>query len=158
MTRERDQYGRASIAERIGGLWEGFRANRAAPGGGAVPGVGAARRAEGAELAACDMSHSHEVSAVFTVDDPTGAPYPGDAALLERELGRCLEVFGPFVGRALADSIYHTFLVAPGEDGWLGGDRHGVCLIVLGNGRFMDGQARGGGTALRPAQGMGPGG
>jgi len=192
MTRERDRYGRASIAERIGGLWEAFRANRTAqvvvavalgvvlalrlvspqvmripdlrvgdcvyiragtpdvdPTGRQVGDEGAVRaslRAEGAELAACDLSHSHEVSALFTVDDPTGAPYPGEAALLERELGRCLEIFGPFVGRALEGSIYDTTVVVPGADGWSGGDRHGVCLIVLRNGRFMDGQARGSGT------------
>src|SRR3989304_5715816 len=155
MTRERDRYGRASIAERIGGLWEAFRANRTAQVVVAVAlGVVLALRLVSPQGMGVPDPRVGGCGGIRG-GTPAGAPYPGQAALLERELGRCLEVFQPFVGRALEGSIYDTTVVVPGADGWSGGDRHGVCLIVLRNGRFMDGQARGRGTENEAERGPG---
>jgi hypothetical protein len=81
-----------------------------------------------AERASCDLSHSHEVSAVFTVAGP-GDAYPGRAALLTLASPRCESSFEPFVGRLANGSRFATAAWIPNADRWHEGTRTAACLI-----------------------------
>jgi hypothetical protein len=96
-----------------------------------------------AERAACNLSHSHEVSAAFT----TGAasdPYPGFTVLLDRYQARCPEAFAGYVGHPEEGSRFATALAVPSVDTWAG-QRYGLCLVFNADRTFLDHQARGSG-------------
>jgi hypothetical protein len=65
--------------------------------------VRATLRSQGAELASCDLSHSHEVVAAGTLPDADDVEYPGEAALIEREAPACEAAAEGYVGRSPLD-------------------------------------------------------
>lgn len=102
-------------------------------------------RSQGAERAACGLSHSHEVAAVGDLTDPPGTPYPGEAVLVEREMAACEAAVGEYVGRPVGESRYGAVVVVPDIAGWEAGARDIACLVQRDDGRFMDRQAKGSG-------------
>jgi hypothetical protein len=96
------------------------------------------------ERASCDLSHSHEVSAAFTVGQPA-APYPGLDALLAEHSARCDEAFEAYVGHPMAGSAYATALAVPSTDLWQTGARYGICFVFNADRTFMNHRAHGSG-------------
>lgn len=107
--------------------------------------------AGGAERAACDASHGHEVSAIVVPElatpAPSALPLLLDAAAIRRVAAPlCEAAFASYVGRTLAGSTYITFPAVPDADGaeaWLDGGRHTVCLVARADGAWMHHPARG---------------
>jgi hypothetical protein len=94
------------------------------------------------ERAACDLSHSHEVSAVLDLGAAATA-YPGRNALVTDHAARCDAAFESYVGRALDGSRYATALAPPNSDTWRDGVRKGLCLVFSADGSLMDHRAGG---------------
>ena len=107
--------------------------------------VRATLRANGAEMASCDLSHSHEVAAAGDLPDAPGADYPGEAALLDREAAACTAAVEGYVGRAAEGSRYIALVVVPDMEGWRSGQRDLACLVQRSDGQFMDRRAAGSG-------------
>ena len=97
-----------------------------------------------AERAACNLSHSHEVSAAFTTG-AAGDAYPGFTALLDRYRVRCPEAFAGYVGHPEEGSRFATAVAVPSVDTWKDGQRYGLCLVFNTDRSFLDHQARGSG-------------
>ena len=97
-----------------------------------------------AERAACNLSHSHEVSAAFTTG-AAGDAYPGFTALLDRYRARCPEAFAGYVGHPEEGSRFATAVAVPSVDTWKDGQRYGLCLVFNTDRSFLDHQARGSG-------------
>jgi len=97
-----------------------------------------------AERAACNLSHSHEVSAAFATGAASDA-YPGFTMLLDRYRARCPEAFSGYVGHAQEGSRFATALAVPSIDTWTAGQRYGLCLVFNADRTFLDHQARGSG-------------
>lgn len=94
------------------------------------------------ERAACDLSHSHEVSAVLDLG-PAATAYPGLNAMVTDYAARCETAFEPYVGRGKDGSRYATALAPPNSDTWRDGVRKGLCLVFRADGSLMDHRAGG---------------
>lgn len=119
-----------------------------APGGrpaGTATGAIAALYGLGAERAACDASHSHEVVDVFPVADPAGAPYPGGAAMIRARDEACVAAFAAWVGHAPEGSELERVIAVPSDKAWGTGVRTGACLVARADGQFLAGSAKGSG-------------
>jgi len=88
----------------------------------------------GAERAACDQSHSHEVSAVFPV---ALEPPSVTTATALRPDPRCDAAFAAYAGQALEGSGLATQLLLPDADAWGNGQRQAVCLVYRADGHYM---------------------
>jgi hypothetical protein len=95
-----------------------------------------------AERATCELSHSHEVSAVFPVGS-AGESYPGLGALVAANAARCEPAFEVHVGRAIRGSRYATAIWLPNVNAWRNGARVGACLVLNANGSLLDHRAGG---------------
>jgi hypothetical protein len=95
-----------------------------------------------AERASCDLSHSHEVSAVFTVGEP-GDAYPYLGALTDAYGGTCVAAFEPYIGRAAEGSRYTTAIAIPSVNAWRDGVRTAACLVFNADRSLLDHRARG---------------
>ncbi len=100
--------------------------------------VRATLRSQGAELAPCDMSHSHEVADAGDLPDAADVEYPGETALVGRETAACESAVEAYIGRPLEGSLYVALVVVPDIGGWRGGERSYACLVQRADGRFMD--------------------
>ncbi len=94
------------------------------------------------ERASCDLSHSHEVSAVFAVG-AAGDAYPGLTALVDANGPRCGPAFEAYVGRALAGSRYGTAVWVPSDATWGHGVRTGACVVFSADLGMLDHRAGG---------------
>jgi hypothetical protein len=90
----------------------------------------------GAERAACDQSHSHEVSAVFPIEGGGDPPAVTTATALRPD-PRCDAAFVGYAGRALEGSGLVTSLLVPDADAWRRGLRQAVCLVYRVDGHYM---------------------
>ena len=105
-----------------------------------------------AERASCELSHSHEVTDVFSVGLP-GETYPGFTALLEVNGARCDSAFRTYLGTADGASPYATALWAPNEDAWRdGGVRIAACLVFNADLSLLDHRAISGTPLTRPSE------
>jgi hypothetical protein len=100
---------------------------------------------DGAERAACEMSHSHEFADVFPFSESFGDPYPGTGALQERQQAACETAFETFVGHAVMGSQLELTVVVPTQSAWDAGRRVGACLVSRVDGSFLSGKAAGSG-------------
>ncbi len=116
--------------------------------------VRAAILSGGAERAACDLSHSHEVSSVVDLDDHDGvdpaaaAPPAWDPAGLTASAEEaCAGGLAAFLGvpAVTPGTPYVGFAVIPGEREWERGTRVAACLVASADGHFLT--ARAGGSA-----------
>jgi hypothetical protein len=98
--------------------------------------------ARGAERAACDGSHSHEVVAVFALEGASDSPYPG-AAVLDERRAACATAFGDWAAGAAADPPLELVTAVPPATAWTDGVRAGACLAARSDGQFLAGPARG---------------
>jgi hypothetical protein len=105
----------------------------------------AALYGEGAERAACDASHSHEVLVAILFPDADGTPYPGGPALEARWAAPCAEAFTRWVGVEPERSELEVVLAVPSETAWDDGTRAGACLVARADGQFLGGSAKGSG-------------
>ncbi len=99
----------------------------------------------GAERAPCELSHGHEIAAVFSFPDAPGTPYPGEPALVARQQAACDAAFEAYVGRPAASSALDLTVVVPNVDTWNAGRRAGACLVSNADGSFLSGRAGGSG-------------
>lgn len=99
----------------------------------------------GAERAACDASHSHEVIVALTWGESAGAAFPGTAALLKEHQSACSEAFTAWVGRPPEGSALEPVVAIPPEQAWTTGVRAGACLVASTDGQFLSGSTRGSG-------------
>ena len=114
------------------------------PAGTAIGAV-AALYGQGAERAACDASHGHEVILTMTFDGAAGTPYPGAAALREPWAGPCDDAFEAWVGVAPDGSELEVVIAVPDEPAWDRGTRAGACMVARADGQFLAGPAKGSG-------------
>jgi hypothetical protein len=101
--------------------------------------------ASGAERAACDASHSHEVVLQVVFPDAAGAAYPGLQALTGRTTATCGSAFEAYVGHPVDDSTFALIVAAPPEDAWAAGVRGAPCLLGSNDGSFLPTRAKGSG-------------
>jgi hypothetical protein len=97
---------------------------------------------DAAERASCDLSHSHEASAVFIVGGP-GDAFPGRTSLLTVASSRCDSSFEPFIGRPANMSRYATAAWIPNADTWHDGVRTAACLVFDATLGLLASRARG---------------
>ena len=84
---------------------------------------------ENVEAVGCDQPHEVEVFAVVEIDDPDGSRFPGNDALYEDGMDRCLPRFAGYVGTSYEESVYWVDAWTPVEEGWDRGDREVLCVI-----------------------------
>ncbi|HEY5630267.1 MAG TPA: septum formation family protein [Candidatus Limnocylindrales bacterium] len=99
--------------------------------------VAAVLAGSGANAAACDASHSHEVAAVFADPEPAGTAYPRFATLQQRHAAACDAAFASYVGRPVAGSALQVTVVVQSQAGWDAGRRAGACLVSRADGGFL---------------------
>ena len=100
---------------------------------------------QGAAIAPCTASHSHEVLAVFTDADSPGTAFPGDSVLQGRHVAECNAAFAGYVGHPVDMSAFALTIVAQQIDGGEGGRRAGACLVSDSAGQFLTASAKGAG-------------
>lgn len=82
-------------------------------------------------IVSCNELHDEEVYAVGVLDDPAGAPYPGDDAIVDRvALELCDAATIDFLGAPWDVVPVDTLLLYPTEDEWVAGDRNVLCTAV----------------------------
>jgi hypothetical protein len=100
---------------------------------------------QGAALAPCDGSHSHEVAAVFVDADSAGAVFPGESDLQTRHAAECNAAFASYIGHAVDMSAFSLTIVVQRVTGWDSGRRAGACLVSDSAGQFLMAPAKGAG-------------
>ncbi len=100
---------------------------------------------QGAAIAPCGGSHSHEAAAVFTDADGPGTAFPGDGVLQGRHAAECNAAFASYVGHAVGMSAFSLTIVVQSEAGWTSGRRAGACLVSDAAGQFLTTPAKGAG-------------
>lgn len=84
---------------------------------------------ENVEAVGCNEPHEVEVFAVIELNQPDGARFPGNDAVYESGMDRCLPEFAGYVGTSYETSVYWVDAWTPIEDGWDRGDREVLCVI-----------------------------
>jgi hypothetical protein len=87
---------------------------------------GATQEISDVPLVDCALPHDNEVYSVSLM--PAGE-YPGDQAVEDWTINRCLDTFEPYVGTAYADSLLDFGGLFPSEDSWAGGDTEVMCFL-----------------------------
>lgn len=87
-----------------------------------------------ADIVDCDEPHDAEVHAMFELDDPPGAPYPGSRALNNRVRATCDEAFEEWVGVPYEDSTLESLWLLPQLDDWDEDDDRLITCIILPRG------------------------
>ena len=90
----------------------------------------------------CSEPHDNEAYAVITVDLPE---YPGDDAMGEMAMEKCLGRFDSFVGEAYENSVLDIFPMYPSEGSWAQDDREIVCAVYDMNYEKLVGTVQGSG-------------
>jgi hypothetical protein len=100
--------------------------------------------AGGAEYAACDSSHGHEVASIVDVAEVVAAA-ASRGALRAAVQSSCDAAFVGYVGRSADGSELETFVVLPTESQLDGGASSAVCLVARRDGQWLSAPARGSG-------------
>ena len=74
----------------------------------------------------CNDPHDNEVYANL---DAVDGDFPGNEALLEEGLTRCLPLFESYVGSPYDTSRLDIFPITPVAEGWADGDRNITCVL-----------------------------
>lgn len=77
----------------------------------------------------CNEPHFYEVFAVFNLEDPADAPFPGDEEIFNITDEECLPYFEPYVGIDYDFSLLYFFAFYPDEFSWSDGDREIACIL-----------------------------
>ncbi len=81
------------------------------------------------DLYDCAEPHLYEIFAVFDLEDPADAPYPGDDEVYNRAYEACAPYFEPYVGIDYDLSLLYYFAFYPDESSWATGDREIACVL-----------------------------
>jgi hypothetical protein len=95
-------------------------------------------REDRAEQVSCDRPHDGEVFGSVTHPADRGTPYPSS---YERDLAladRCVQLFGAYVGTALAESGLELFSIDPTEEEWEAGNREFACALGAPSGQLTE--------------------
>ncbi len=84
---------------------------------------------ENVEAVGCNEPHEVEVFAVVELNQPDGSRFPGNDAVYEDGMDRCLPRFAGYVGTSYEESVYWVDAWTPIEEGWDRGDREVLCVI-----------------------------
>lgn len=97
------------------------------------------------DIVPCDEPHDVEV--VLVADHPAGPSidFPGETAVDDYAVDRCTTEFEAYVGVPYEASVLDVAYVAPGEDGWDGGDRRIACVVYHLDLEPLTGSVRGSG-------------
>ena len=98
------------------------------------------------DLVACDEFHQEELYAKLVLEDPDGAPYPGQDELASRVASElCDQATVDFAGASFQDIPINTLLLYPTEEEWDAGDRNVMCSATsFEEGALKIGTAAGG--------------
>jgi len=88
----------------------------------------------------CSVPHDNEVYALVDVDLQE---YPGDDAMSDLAMQRCMEHFASFVGRDYESSSLDIFTMQPSQESFSADDREVVCAIYDMEFNKLEGSARG---------------
>jgi hypothetical protein len=77
----------------------------------------------------CAEPHLYEIFAVFDLEDPLDAPYPGDEEVYTLADEACATYFEPYVGIDYDLSLLYYFPFYPDESSWATGDREIACVL-----------------------------
>ena len=88
----------------------------------------------------CDQPHDNEVYAVVQVDLPE---FPGDDAMGDLAMERCMGQFSSYVGTAYESSSLDIYTLYPSEDSWRQSDREVVCALYDMELNKLEGSAQG---------------
>ena len=95
------------------------------------------------EAIPCAQPHDAEVYDLYAM---AGTSYPGETAIEDIALERCLTSFDPFVGIAYEISELEVYWLQPTEDSWQElDDREIVCMVIALDGSKLTGSMRGSG-------------
>jgi hypothetical protein len=97
------------------------------------------------EVVDCSQPHHAEVYHVSRLDDPAGAPWPGEDHPENTALSRCHPDFDAYLGRVWAESRLGFTYVYPFEDEWKANDRLILCYLWDRTGRMLTGSMAGSG-------------
>jgi hypothetical protein len=90
----------------------------------------------------CDGPRHAEVTYSAAFND---GPFPGDEYLEGQASGTCRDAFEGYVGVAPEQSSYEFSWIVPTEETWAAGSRHGICVVVAGDGDVLTGVVKGSG-------------
>ena len=102
-----------------------------------------AREVESVAVMPCSDDHDFEIYHVFQLDD--GA-YPGQEAIEDEWVDRCLARFEPFVGLSYDTSVLDISALFPTEESWKQDDREVLCALTAVDELPRAGSARGSGV------------
>ena len=88
----------------------------------------------------CSNPHDNEVYALVDVDLQE---YPGDDAMSDLAMQRCMERFASFVGRDYESSSLDIFTMQPSQESFSADDREVVCAVYDMEFNKLEGSARG---------------
>jgi hypothetical protein len=90
------------------------------------------------EVVSCDQPHFGEVYGVPEFDEPRGAPYPGDEAIVDEADRLCVDLFEPYVGAPYDESELFFEFLTPTAEGWDLHDRGVVCYATARGGSLEE--------------------
>ena len=82
----------------------------------------------------CPTTHTSEAFADVEFSEPSGAEYPGDAALSTRATEECHERFDNYVGSESESSSLQIRYVYPSTEDWELDDRAVTCILIAPDG------------------------
>ena len=90
--------------------------------------------------ASCDGPRNAEITYSAAFND---GPYPGDQYLADQATITCRDAFEGYVGIPPDQSRYGFSWIVPTEETWANGSRHGICLVIPGDGGVLTGVIKG---------------
>ena len=88
----------------------------------------------------CHGPRSVEVTYLAVFNE---GPFPGDQYLADEAADTCRDAFEGYVGIPPGQSQYDFSWIVPTEETWATGSRHGICLVIPGEGGSFDGRYQG---------------
>lgn len=97
------------------------------------------------EKVGCRKPHDAEAYAVFSLEFPAEAEFPGGAQVQSLAQQGCQDRFAGYVGQAYEDSEYYFSAIAPSRKSWEDrSDRRVLCSIIAADGGQLEASVRAG--------------
>ncbi len=90
--------------------------------------------------ASCDDARNAEVTYSAAFNE---GPYPGDQYLVDQAAATCRDAFEGYVGIPSGQSRHDFSWIVPTEETWATGSRHGICIVIPGEGTILTGVIKG---------------
>lgn len=88
----------------------------------------------------CDGPRQAEITYSAAFND---GPFPGDRYLADNAASTCRDAFEGYVGIPPDQSSYDYSWIVPTAETWEAGTRHGICLVISGDGDAITGVVKG---------------